>query len=100
MATLTKGELLEIAYAATEPAVSIFMPTHHAGAAEIRQDPIRLNNLLNEAETRLTGRGFGRSWAGSSLLLSMAAPRSMLTSWLGRSRRAHDHGRRPSPGMT
>ena len=60
MATLTKGELLEIAYAATEPAVSIFMPTHHAGAAEIRQDPIRLNNLLNEAETRLTGRGLRR----------------------------------------
>ena len=56
MATLRKGELLEIAYAATEPAVSIFMPTHHAGAAEIRQDPIRLNNLLNEAETRLMAR--------------------------------------------
>jgi hypothetical protein len=60
MATLRKGELLEIAYAATEPAVSIFMPTHHAGAAEIRQDPIRLNNLLNEAETRLTARGLRR----------------------------------------
>ena len=36
------------------------MPTHHAGAAQIRQDPIWLNNLLNEAETRLTGRGLRR----------------------------------------
>jgi hypothetical protein len=31
------------------------------------------------------------------LSLSMAAPRLMLPSWLGRSRRAHVHGRRPWP---
>jgi hypothetical protein len=72
MATLRKGELLEIAYAATEPAVSIFMPTHHAGAAEIRQDPIRLNNLLNEAETRLTGRGLRRPDAEALLASAVA----------------------------
>jgi hypothetical protein len=72
MATLRKGELLEIAYAATEPAVSIFMPTHRAGAAEIRQDPIRLNNLLNEAETRLMARGLRRPDAETLLAPGVA----------------------------
>ena len=55
---LSKDELLEIANAATDPAVSILMPTHRAGA-EIRQDPIRFKNLLGEAENRLLKRGFG-----------------------------------------
>jgi hypothetical protein len=36
--------------------VSIFLPTHRAGA-ETRQDPIRLKNLLDEAEERLVARG-------------------------------------------
>ena len=49
---------------------------------------------------RLIGRGFGRRWPGSSLSLSMAGPRLMLPSWLGRSRRAHGHGRRQSPVST
>jgi TrwC relaxase len=44
--------------------------------------------------------GFGRRWPGSSLSLSMAAPRLMLASWLGRSRKAHGHGRRQSPVST
>jgi Bacterial archaeo-eukaryotic release factor family 7 len=36
--------------------VSIFLPTHRAGA-EIRQDPIRLKNLIKEAESRLIALG-------------------------------------------
>lgn len=36
--------------------VSIFMPTHRAGP-EIQQDPIRLKNLLGEAEERLIASG-------------------------------------------
>lgn len=38
------------------PAVSIFLPTHVAGR-EIRQDPIRLRNLLNGARTALEEGG-------------------------------------------
>jgi len=36
--------------------VSIFLPTHRAGA-EIQQDPTRLKNLLREAEQRLKNHG-------------------------------------------
>ncbi|MEH1966637.1 baeRF7 domain-containing protein [Nostoc sp.] len=36
--------------------VSIYMPTHPAGA-EVRQDPIRFKNLVKEAETRLIDAG-------------------------------------------
>ena len=38
------------------PAVSIFMPTHRAGQ-EIRQDPIRLKNLVKQAEQQLINEG-------------------------------------------
>jgi hypothetical protein len=36
--------------------VSIFMPTHHAGG-ENPQDPIRLRNLMRQAEEKLVARG-------------------------------------------
>jgi Bacterial archaeo-eukaryotic release factor family 3 len=38
------------------PALSFFLPTHPAGR-EIRQDPVRLRNLVAEAVERLTGGG-------------------------------------------
>ena len=38
------------------PAVSIFLPTHRAGQ-EIRQDPIRLKNLVRQAEQQLINEG-------------------------------------------
>lgn len=38
------------------PAVSIFIPTHRAGQ-EIRQGPIRLKNLVKQAEQQLTNEG-------------------------------------------
>jgi hypothetical protein len=66
MSLLTKDQLLEIAGSAGELGVSILMPTHRAGA-EIRQDPIRLKNLLNEAENRLTARGLRRDDADAIL---------------------------------
>lgn len=59
MAMLSKEEILAIAAAARGLGVSILMPTHRA-RGEIRQDPIRLKNLLNEAENRLIGRGLRR----------------------------------------
>lgn len=50
-------EHLEILMAAeAEPAVSIFLPTHVTGR-ELRQDPIRLKNLIGEAEDVLTAGG-------------------------------------------
>lgn len=39
-----------------DPCVSLFMPAHRAGPP-IQQDPIRLKNLLREAERRLLQRG-------------------------------------------
>jgi hypothetical protein len=36
--------------------VSIYMPTHRTGT-ETQQDPLRLRNLLGEAEKRLSARG-------------------------------------------
>lgn len=39
-----------------DPCVSLFMPAHRAGPP-IQQDPIRLKNLLREAERRLLERG-------------------------------------------
>lgn len=38
------------------PAISIFLPTHRAGQ-EIRQDPIRLKNLVRQAEQQLINEG-------------------------------------------
>ena len=38
--------------------ISFYMPTHRTGA-EIQQDPIRLKNLLREAEEHLSAWGVG-----------------------------------------
>lgn len=46
--------------------VSIYMPTHRAGE-EIQQDPIRLKNLLTEAEERLSAEGLRKPDIGSIL---------------------------------
>jgi hypothetical protein len=49
-------ELRELAGAKGTACVSIFMPAHRAGN-ERQQDPIRLKNLLAEAERRLEAQG-------------------------------------------
>ena len=71
---------------------------------EVARRIAALNALIGEPvdarSRRLIGRGFGRRWPGSSLLLSMAGRRLMLPSWLPRSQRAHVPGRRQSPAMT
>src|ERR1700738_3765936 len=48
----SRSDLDEVAAMDARPAVSIFLPTHIAGR-EIRQDPIRLKNLLSSAADRL-----------------------------------------------
>lgn len=53
---LSKGELRTLVEPRTGPCVTLFMPTHDAGA-DIQQDPIRFKNLLREAEERLRAKG-------------------------------------------
>jgi hypothetical protein len=48
----SRSDLDELITAEAQPAVSIYLPTHIAGR-EIRQDPIRLKNLLSSASERL-----------------------------------------------
>ncbi|HET8729357.1 MAG TPA: hypothetical protein VFO41_17790 [Alphaproteobacteria bacterium] len=48
----TKEDLKVLMTADAAPAISIFLPTHVAGP-DIMQDPIRLKNLLADAEARL-----------------------------------------------
>jgi hypothetical protein len=47
-----RNDLDELLACEAQPAVSIYLPTHKAGR-EIRQDSIRLRNLLSEAAKRL-----------------------------------------------
>jgi hypothetical protein len=56
MEILTIDELRLLAQQTQNPSVSILMPTHRAGR-ETQQGPIRLRNLLREAENRLQERG-------------------------------------------
>jgi len=52
--------------------VSIYMPTHRTGT-EAQQDPIRLKNLLSEAEKHLSAQG-----VGTRAVQKMLDPASML----------------------
>jgi hypothetical protein len=53
---LTKEELKLLAARRDGRCVSVYMPTHRAGP-ETQQNPIRLKNLLSEAENRLLDSG-------------------------------------------
>jgi Bacterial archaeo-eukaryotic release factor family 3 len=48
----SRSDLDELVAMDTAPAVSIYLPTHFGGR-EVRQDPIRLKNLLSSAAERL-----------------------------------------------
>lgn len=58
MSLLNREDLQSLHEAAEPPCVSIFLPTHRAGA-ETRQNPIRFKNLLKSAEEQLREQGFG-----------------------------------------
>ena len=58
MDILTKAELERLMRREQQWCVSIYMPTHRTGA-ETQQDPIRLKNLLGEAEKHLSDKGVG-----------------------------------------
>jgi len=66
MLELTRDEVRLLLQQSPGPCVSIFLPTHRAGA-EIQQDPIRLKNLLGEAETKLSGGGLRHAQAQAIL---------------------------------
>jgi len=57
MDTLNRNELEFLSRKREQFCVSIYFSTHRAGP-EIRQDPIRLKNLVTEAETQLIAGGF------------------------------------------
>ena len=56
MAALSRDDVKALLTDTGRPLVSIFLPTHRAGA-EIQQDPIRLKNLLKKAEEELVREG-------------------------------------------
>ncbi len=59
MDILTRSELEQLMRKEQQWCVSIYMPTHRTGV-ETQQDPIRLKNLLGQAEKELSDRGMGR----------------------------------------
>jgi len=58
MDILTRAELEQLMHKEQQWCVSIYMPTHRTGR-EAQQDPIRLKNLLGEAEKHLSAQGVG-----------------------------------------
>lgn len=58
MDILTKAQLETLMRKEQPWCVSIYLPTHRMGV-ETQQDPIRLKNLLGQAEKLLSQRGFG-----------------------------------------
>jgi hypothetical protein len=60
MDVLHPEDLERLAASGSGPCVSLYLPTHRAGP-EIEQDPIRLKNLLTEAEESLRSLGLRSS---------------------------------------
>lgn len=71
MDIIRSDDLERLATAGPGPCVSLFLPTHRAGT-ETAQDPIRLKNLLTEADERLRSLGL-RSPEAAELLAPAAA---------------------------
>lgn len=57
MPKLTQEELENLRNACEQDCISIYMPTHRVGA-ETEQDPIRLENLLTQAEEKLLAKDY------------------------------------------
>jgi hypothetical protein len=58
MDILTRTELDQLMRKEQQVCVSIYLPTHRTGT-EAQGDPLRLRNLLREAQKRLSDQGFG-----------------------------------------
>ena len=72
MDILNRAELEQLMRKEQQQCVSIYMPTHRTGT-EAQQDPIRLKNLLGEAEKHLSEQGLG-----TRAVQKMLEPASML----------------------
>jgi hypothetical protein len=72
MDILTRAELEQLMRKEQQGCVSIYMPTHRTGT-DAQQDPIRLKNMLREAEKQLSAQGIGRR-----KVQNMLEPASML----------------------
>ncbi len=66
MDTISKDMIIELIEACEGKAVSIYMPTF-VSAREARQNPIRLKNLLNQAEEQLRSSGLNHDEAEAYL---------------------------------
>jgi len=66
MQLLSQSEFKQLSQSASDYSTSIYLPTHVAGA-EIQQDPIRLKNLLNQAEEKLLQAGMDKRAASQML---------------------------------
>jgi hypothetical protein len=62
MPRITTRELRQLTGRRDQPCISIYMPTHLSGT-DVRQDPIRFKNLVNEALTQLTRQGMAEGEA-------------------------------------
>ena len=58
MENLTLDQLKKLAQQTANPSISLFLPTHRTGQ-DTRQDPIRLKNLLRDAEHHFLNSGMG-----------------------------------------
>jgi hypothetical protein len=58
MENLTLDKIKKLAKQTANPSISIFLPTHRAGQ-DTQQDPIRLKNLLRDAEQQFLNSGMG-----------------------------------------
>jgi hypothetical protein len=79
MDVVLADDLKRLATAGPGPCVSLFLPTHRAGTETV-QDPIRLKNLLTEADDRLRSLGL-RSPEAAELLAPAAALLDEPTFW-------------------
>ncbi len=66
MENLTLEQLKLLAQQTQRPSISIFLPTHRVGT-DAQQDPIRLKNLLREAERQFLDKGMGPNEVGALL---------------------------------
>lgn len=60
MDTVNREDVLQLADARQTPAISLFMPTHRGGP-DIREDPVRLKNLIGRVERELEAQGLAAS---------------------------------------
>ena len=57
MNILSRRDLKALMAYQNNPCISIFLPTHRKAGPEMQQNPLRLKNLLHQAQDLLLARG-------------------------------------------